>query len=354
MAKGKLKVTLSPGVDNFTVEMPNGKVIDLGTEFGLNVLENGVAEVSVFEGKVLYEGKDMDPAVAFCELKAGESISIDEDGTIKQIAMPSEPFFGAAEIAFRSMEEAQRRYAAWVSLSEELANDKQVALYFTFDDHKIWDRALHDDTINKNKREDGAIVGCKWVEGRWPGKGALRFSGDNDRVMLMLRTNSSSGTLVVWMRMDSHRNSFTPILHAASNARGILAWGITKQGNVLLRAKQGSQVVDFASPVVFTSNQVGQWVHLTTTYDSKQGKVAHYFNGLYKGSENLPAQVRFSLNGCDLGNLNSKEKNAPQGHNFRGLIDEFIVFRKALDAETVLRLYEIGRPFPVSRLDHLP
>ena len=36
----------------FSIQTPNGKVVDLGTEFGLAVDDFGVSEVSVFEGKV--------------------------------------------------------------------------------------------------------------------------------------------------------------------------------------------------------------------------------------------------------------------------------------------------------------
>ena len=50
--RGGLMASVPQAGHGFTIATPNGKVVDLGTEFGVMVDDFGVSEVSVFEGKV--------------------------------------------------------------------------------------------------------------------------------------------------------------------------------------------------------------------------------------------------------------------------------------------------------------
>lgn len=50
--RGGLVASVTEDGHGFTIDTPNGKVVDLGTEFGVAVDDFGVSEVSVFQGKV--------------------------------------------------------------------------------------------------------------------------------------------------------------------------------------------------------------------------------------------------------------------------------------------------------------
>jgi hypothetical protein len=52
LRRGELVARVPEAGHGFTIETPHGKVIDLGTEFGVVVDDFGVSQVSVFEGKV--------------------------------------------------------------------------------------------------------------------------------------------------------------------------------------------------------------------------------------------------------------------------------------------------------------
>lgn len=52
LRRGSLMASVPKAGHGFTIETPTGKVIDLGTQFGIVVDDFGVSEVSVFEGKV--------------------------------------------------------------------------------------------------------------------------------------------------------------------------------------------------------------------------------------------------------------------------------------------------------------
>ena len=52
LRRGELVARVPEAGHGFTIETPHGKVVDLGTEFGVVVDDFGVSQVSVFEGKV--------------------------------------------------------------------------------------------------------------------------------------------------------------------------------------------------------------------------------------------------------------------------------------------------------------
>ena len=345
---GKLRANVPQIATGFVIDTPSGKVIDLGTEFGLDVQENGVTEIYVYVGKVLFEGKDRDAELAFEEIEAGEAVFIDEKGDFSWMDMPTASFFGTADLAFRSMEEAQRRHSAWIALSEELADDPSNVLYFTFDDHQPWSRILRDDARTRSKSHDGAIVGCKWTEGRWTGKGALTFASENDRVRLKLPTRFRSATLMSWVRIDELVAGMgNPIICAQPKTTvGATCWGIDESGRLALLAKGKGldSLVSYVSSVAFRKERLGHWTHVATTYDAEKGMVSHYVDGRPFSREKMKTDLPIFFDKSELGHA-SDLKAGKYASGLRGTIDEFAIFRTAFQEEEIRRIFEIGRPY---------
>ena len=97
--------------------------------------------------------------------------------------MPKSEFIGAAGLAERSIEELQARYSRWVEHSEEMREDGQLLLYYTFDNEQAWSRNVTDQALNKARSSNGALIGCEWVQAL-AGKGALHFKRGSDRVRI--------------------------------------------------------------------------------------------------------------------------------------------------------------------------
>ena len=108
LSVGKLRAIVPTVATGFTILVPNGRVIDLGTDFGLNVHSGGSTELFVYKGNVVYEGKTESGDSIVREVSGGESIFVDPYGNVNWVEMPTEPFISAADLAFRSMEESQR------------------------------------------------------------------------------------------------------------------------------------------------------------------------------------------------------------------------------------------------------
>jgi hypothetical protein len=340
---GKLRASVPQVATGFSIEVPNGKIIDLGTEFGLHVHEGGSTEVFVYKGRVLYEGVAGEDEDVFREIAGGESIFIDPYGYPRWVEMPTEPFMGKAELAYRSMEESQRRHSAWVQMSQEIARNPNTRLYFTFDNQDDWSRVLLDASTFNQTPSNGAVIGCKWEEGRWAGKGALAFKRDNDRVRLNLPGQLSSATLAAWIKIDALPQSIAPIICAEPLSLGAACWSINKQGQLALRVKSAKGFNLYESAVAFGKERVGRWTHVATTLDSESKMISHYVNGRSFSHERMSDLVPLNFEKSLLGS--SSMPKARKGAALRGSIDEFVLFEEAYQEEEIRRIYEIGRPY---------
>jgi hypothetical protein len=337
---GKLRASVPQVATGFSIEVPNGKIIDLGTEFGLHVHDGGSTEVFVYKGRVLYEGVAGEDEDVFREISGGESIFIDPYGFPRWVEMPTEPFMGKAELAYRSMEESQRRHSAWVQMSKEIARNPKTRLYFTFDNQDDWSRVLLDASTASQTPSNGAVIGCKWEEGRWAGKGALAFKRDNDRVRLNLPKHLSSATLVAWIKIDALPQSIAPIICAEPLSLGAACWSINKQGQLALRVKSAKGFNLYESAVAFGKERVGRWTHVATTLDSESKMISHYVNGRSFSHERMSELVPLNFEKSLLGS-----SSMPKAAALRGSIDEFVLFEEAYKEDEIRRIYEIGRPY---------
>lgn len=83
LKRGGLVASVTEEGHGFTVKTPNGKVVDLGTEFGVAVDDFGVSEVSVFEGAVeAYPYENDDRAERKLDLSEGRGLLWDSKSLI--------------------------------------------------------------------------------------------------------------------------------------------------------------------------------------------------------------------------------------------------------------------------------
>jgi hypothetical protein len=102
LRRGTLTARVEESAHGFRIDTPNSKVIDLGTEFGLTVDENGATDMVVFSGKVALEYSDtkpddsLTPALSIPPsnvkllgggrlLTDGEAMRITETGEVKRL-----------------------------------------------------------------------------------------------------------------------------------------------------------------------------------------------------------------------------------------------------------------------------
>ena len=99
--RGKLRTYVPRGAEGFVVSTPGSAVVDLGTEFGLNVAEDGKARVMVFKGEA--EASVLNEAgapVRSQQVNERRAFAIDpRSGQIEEAAVHSVDFVAPAVLA---------------------------------------------------------------------------------------------------------------------------------------------------------------------------------------------------------------------------------------------------------------
>ena len=348
--QGKLRATVPPEAVGFTIDAPTVKLVDLGTEFGMDVAEDGAAEVHVFDGKVeLHSPDDRPQAGIEQELLAGSAVRIPSSGQPEAIESMPDDFASNAQLEKKSVLASNKRYAAWRKVSERLKSDPRIRHYYNFEDADSWARKLRSH-LPKASKQDGAIVGCQWTEGRWSGKGALEFKRSGDRVRFTLRIPKEpavhSLTLMTWVRVDSLDQRFNALMLTDGSAPGKPHWQITKKGALELGLRLSSrESTVYTSAPILRPWTLGRWVHLATVYDGTGRTVTHYLNGRQVSSHPLTSTIKLRGGQAQLGNWGRPHKTDKYpARKFNGLMDEFAIFSEALDESEIKKIHRVGRP----------
>jgi hypothetical protein len=342
LQRGKLRANVPAVAKGFSVDLPHGRLVDLGTEFGLHVHDGGSTEIFVYKGRVRYDGLPNTDKAFSHEISSGEALFVDPYGHPSWIEMPSEPFMGTADLAFISMEQSQNRYSSWVSLSEEIAKSSDTLLYYSFDNHAPWSRTLND----LSNQANGAVVGCKWTDGRWPGKGALGFSRKNDQVRLDFPSHHPALTLGAWVSLNVLGPHPSPIISSDSTSNGAVSWYVNSKGMLVLELNVNGKPKRYESAVAFRKERLGRWMHVSTTFDPVSKMVTHYVNGRSFSREKIVTAIPLYFGSSLLGNF-SKNSLVKSKRSIQGKIDEFVLFKEAFDEDAVRRLFEIGCPYEI-------
>jgi len=87
ISEGKLVASVPTEATGFTVIMPNGAVVDLGTEFAIDVQPSGETRVKVLKGKVIASSTNSSGNTAWEKLLGyGDEATIKKDSPIKKLA----------------------------------------------------------------------------------------------------------------------------------------------------------------------------------------------------------------------------------------------------------------------------
>jgi hypothetical protein len=346
-ARGSLRATVPPQAQGFTISSPKLDLVDRGTEFGLRVGADDKTEVHVFRGKVDLFDSPQRVAAAPRELTSGNGIRLDGQGQISSIPTDSAAFETAEGLANRATALLRARQKEWLKSSQDLRRDPTLKVYYTFQQPEAWNRTLPDVAQGRHPGQDGAVVGCMWTTGRWPGKEALEFKRVSNRVRLNIPGDYDSISLLAWVRIDSLPNVNNSLMMSDGWNEGAPHWQIGDSGKLILgiQSKPKGKGAHYHAEGAITPDLFGQWIHLAVVYDSEAGKVTHYLDGKAVAEVPIEFDIPLHIGDTELGNWNiATHRNNCPIRFLNGCMDEFMMFGRALDADEIARLHEQGRP----------
>ena len=320
---GSLVAKVPLHAHGFTVHTGKISVVDLGTEFGVKVAEDGVVTTAVFDGEVVLRPKDQaSPSVP---LRAGKAAVADAKGRVAPI-QPLQSITGQVDFA-RTMEDARlmaARYAA-----EQVIALGPVA-YWRFE--SIKDGVVLDEMGNHHGRLIGEAATVASISGN-----GLDLGGTEAHVLVpahpALDSLGKELTLCAWVYVaDTRRQA---IIHNWDNP--------TRGYTLEVLADVPGFVVGYDDSVrgrtdhLFAPSRLptGRWVHLACVCDGKT-------KAIYVDSELVikePARRPDHEISGGIGDLTIGRRQEINEHHLNGMIDEVAVFDKALNADEIRRLY---------------
>ncbi|HKX63064.1 MAG TPA: LamG-like jellyroll fold domain-containing protein [Verrucomicrobiae bacterium] len=344
---GKLVAEVPPQARGFRVGTPQMNVMDLGTVFGVEVKERRT-ELHVFKGSVEFQP---DTGKTRQNLQEGAGAITEISRAIRLITARPEAFASLFDLQAKSTAAETLRCDQWRAASRKLNQDPSQLVHFNFDQAEPSNWRLHNASVRSDVVPDATIVGCQWIEGRWPDKQALEFGSVSDRVRLSVPGEFESLTVAAWIRVQGLDRQFNSLFMCDGFEAGTIHWLIRKDGvlglTVVGPAPGKYQIV--ASPPVLTLDQFGMWLHLAVVLDGNAKRVVHYVNGQPVGEKPLKISPPFRVGAAELGNWNASgfpDNDPTLIRNFSGAMDELCLFSRALHDAEIRALYSSGKPQP--------
>ena len=177
-----------------------------------------------------------------------------------------------------------------------------------------------------NGNDGNLINGPTWTNGKIGG--ALSFDGVDDFVQTSVASNSLPISISTWIYAHDISGSHSIIDSDATGQYGhsLIIGYSPKNGNYQIEFHDGS--VDTSHPAT-----LNQWTHAVVQFDSK---ISFFADGAVKLEQ---AYQKGNLNGTNF----RMGRHGSNTNLFKGLIDDVRIYDRALSAEEVHALYNLGQ-----------
>lgn len=348
MQQGRAVARVTPSAVGFTIGTPLCDVIDLGTEFAVGCDPAGDVNVYVHDGEV--EVAPANTGRKHVRLTTGQSLTVSRDG--------------GSEIADTVRQKELKRLAlasgvtnnieTWQIHRDEWKADESLIAYYDFQR----DAERPDALVNIAEATAGKLHGQlgdpaldasqpTWSEGRFRGKGALKFDGAKSQFVRITPAEpidyAAGITVAMWVRFDGPVTQ-PVVLAAQREGSGPYAFQLAAMPN-----GHGSRGIQFLSGHAATTqggysgeavDYGDQWQLLVVS--SNEHETIFYRNGrqIGRAEGTLPAA---SASPISVGVNFQGGANLP-AYPLNGAIDELMIFYRAIAPSEVSQLFAAGRP----------
>ena len=360
VTRGRLRASVSPAARGFVVKAADSEIIDLGTEFAVEV-DSGNARVEVIDGEVELRGGAHDGR----HLQTGEGESLAGTPAATDLAERLSTF---SELSLQRQEADERLFERWKMHSQQLRSDDRLIAYYPIAEgpsgRVVTDSALSGTQFN------GLVVGpAEQSIGRFGAESAgLDFERTGARVRTRIDGEFQAFTFSCWARIDSLEHRYNALFMADGYENGEPHWQIRDDGRLMFSVMvDDTQEIEhfseidqkmvtqaglhrvYYSPRFWDISMSGQWFHLAAIYSPASRRVDQYVNGELVSSDEIIDRFHIStlrIGPAEIGNWGQPFRKTPwfAVRNLNGTIDELAVFNAALTADEIQNFYEQGKP----------
>lgn len=348
LARGKVRARVPETAHGFRIHTPDGDVVDLGTEFALD-LSDARSEVHVLDGEIEWHPEN----AAMQRMSEGQAVRKIATGPDEKINADPARFIGIDELRQRADASRLQRRQQWLDFSRQLSTDPRVVVHYRMADSALDQRRV---TNQAAATMNGAIVAAASSADRFgQPASALDFSPTGSRVRLHIPDELGSLTFLTWVKINSLDRLYNSLFLTDGHDLGEPHWQILNDGRLFFSAKKredgkGADKYIFHSPTIWTPAMSGQWMMIATVHDLDANAVTHYINGEPVSTEAIPAKDRVEtirIGAASIGNWSEPAyRKGPEFavRNLNGSMDEFILFKAALSSEEIAKIYRNGKP----------
>lgn len=357
---GRLRASVPPAARGFKVNAAGTQIVDLGTEFAVEVSDQA-ADVQVIDGEIRIDGGQLDGT----HLLTGQRRSLTHEQPTES-ALDSIPT--AKQLQQKYQNALTSRWQQWQATTQNTAARQDLIAYYPIT--SCLEGRTVKDLSSATSLNDGQIVGPVQVEdGRFPAlSSALDFSSPGARVRTRIDGEFSAFSFCCWVKIDRLDHLYNALFMADGYENGEPHWQIRNDGSLMFSvmvddtqeikvntrfeeqpvADAGLHRVYFSKPV-WDESMSGRWIHLAAVYDLAGRSVSQYVNGEQVSRETIkdkfvPQTLR--IGGAELGNWGQPFRKSPwfAVRNLNGRIDDMLLLDAVLNAQEIRALYEQGKP----------
>ncbi|MEM9588918.1 MAG: FecR domain-containing protein, partial [Planctomycetota bacterium] len=278
VAEGRLRANVPPSARGFVVRAADAEIIDLGTEFALEVSRE-IARVEVIDGEVKLRGGEHGGK----HLITGQAASL--RGTPLATAV-FDDLSTVSDLSQQRQEADERRFESWKTHSQRLRADQRLIAYFPIAEGLS--RRIVPNVTTHGRRFDGLTVGpVNEATGRFgPESTGLEFDRPGSRVRTRIDGDYEAFTFVCWTKIDSLEHRYNALFMADSYENGEPHWQIRDDGCLMFSVMvDDSQLVRHFSEIdqqmvtqaglhrvyytepFWDRSKSGRWFQLAAVYD---------------------------------------------------------------------------------------
>ncbi|WP_377178618.1 LamG-like jellyroll fold domain-containing protein [Rubritalea tangerina] len=330
LKSGKVWAHCPPSAQGFTIDLPGqNSVVDLGTEFGVEVVSERDSVVQVFSGIVELHSAAHRPY----ELSQGQAVVWRDGGEPVEIDFETVNFVSSEQL------EAQR-FEAY----KETVLGKHGLIYYS--DFQIGE-------AGKVYNEKNGASGVKRMENVWSASGrfgdtrAVQFAHKGSVMELDVPEAGELDelTVVAWVKPEKLVKSYSAIMNTHGWRSGGMHLQVTGSGELAVGVYPGHAYRSKGGTI-----SVDRWQMIAVTVNVKTETVTAYLDGDLLDMRRLRKKESGITRGVDLGmaslggwqNLDYRDYVGPR--NLNGAIDEMVIFDRELGAEEVREMYALGQP----------